>query len=200
MKISLLAAALFAAFVPIRAQEPAASGSSAPLETPSLLPNQSLFPSIPAPSESVPATPPSTNSKAETAPSPAATPETLKKGTAEQLRQAIQLRELKTQILGTTELQALKAKAQCAKTEEARRILMRNYYTRLYSQIEQLDPSLHELVEKEWHDQLYRFEQHKVCPSVLIEPVTALPGSCSTDHAAPSPSPSPTPKKPSSTP
>jgi len=61
---------------------------------------------------------------------------------------------------------------------------MRNYYTLLYTQIEKLDPTLQPVLETQLHNILKRYEQHNVRPSELIEPIAALPGSSSADHAA----------------
>jgi len=116
-------------------------------------------------------------------PAAAATPQnSWKKGTAEQLREAIRIRELKTVVEENPEVLAQKATAQCAKTEEGRCVAMRNYYTLLYTKIEKIDPSLQSVLESQLHEILVRYEQHKVYPSVLIEPIAALPGSNSADH------------------
>lgn len=203
MKTFVLLAALGAAgLVTCLAQEPSVSGSSV-LETPILAPAQDLFPVIPSPAPAEAAQPEATPAPArpEATPAPSGAG-ALKKGTAEQLRQAIRMRELKTQALCDPAVQAEFEKARAAKTEEGRRVLMRNYYTLLYTKIEKLDASLYELAEKELRESLVRYEQHQVRPSVLIEKVTPLPGSRSEDHpgtpSAPAPQkpplPSPTPE------
>lgn len=197
MKTSvLLAAVLVAAFVPCQAQEPAVSSSSV-ADLPPLFPAQDLFPAVPAPSLA-----PAEAPQPEATPAPGTAGQAApKKGTAEQLRQAIRLRELKTEVKADPAVQAELDKARCAKTEEGRRRWMRNYYTLLYAKIDHLDPTLHDLVVKERIESLLRYEQHMVRPSVLIEPVTSIPGSCAADPIAPAPAaasqktpaPSPTP-------
>lgn len=194
---ALLAVALISGVLPARAQEAAAPsptqipGSAqdsgmAPLETPS------LFPAAPANGQPTPpsAAPEPQPAAPEATPAPAAGG----KGTAEQLRQAIRIRELKTLVLQDPQVLAEKCKADQTKTEEARRILMRNYYTLLYTKMEKIDPSLTETLEPQLATILRRYEQHNVCPSILIEDVTPLPGSCSTDHGAESGTPEGTPK------
>jgi hypothetical protein len=204
MKKSALLAVLSAALLPPlgHAQEPALTGSAP--ET-SLLPSQDLFPSIPAPADRpqpVPAEPEASQPQAKSSPSPDA--DSMKKGTSAQLRQAVRIRQLKTALLADPVIEGELARARCAKTEEGRRVLMRNYYTLLYTRIEKLDPSVYEMAEKELQESLARYEQTKVRPSILIEPgIRPLPGSCSADHApgkckpsapaTPAPTPAPTP-------
>ena len=167
---------------PLNSLMPEQAGATDPLQAPNLMPP---VPAVsPAPEASV----------------PPATQTSFKKGTAEQLRQSIQIRELRTVVEQDPEVIAQKATAQIAKTEEGRRVAMRNYYTLLYTKIEKLDPSLQPVLERQLHDVLTRYEQHNVCPtSVLIEPIDAIPGSDSADHeikvAKSSASPEPTPKK-----
>ena len=190
----LIAAALVAGFSLAHAQEPAAtlgqpveSGTAAvlPVDEGSLLPPAPsgsgliLFPTAgatptPLPLPAVP----------ETASAIPAAPAALAKGSAEQLRQAIRIRELKTQVLEDPEVQAQKEGARCAQTNAGRCVWMRNYYTLLYTKMEKIDPSLTEELEKQLHELLGRYEQHNVRPSVLIECVQELPGSHSADHAA----------------
>jgi len=178
---ALFAAALIAASVLARAEGPQAQAPLEPLQTPDLF--------IPLPPAGTPVTPPPADPATE-APvkpaSPAKSPEALKNGTAEQLRQAIQIRELKTALLEDAEVQAWKATAASAKTEEGRRIAMRNYYTLLYTKMEKLapDPALFPVLEGQLHDLLISYEQHNVRPSVLTEPITPRPGSRAEDHAA----------------
>lgn len=199
----LLAAVLSTALViPGQAQEPVVSGSAADT-LPSPLPSADLFPSIPSPSQPQQPASPETP-EAEASPSPAAKPEVLdsmKKGTSAQLKQAIRMRQIKTDLLADPVIQGELAKARAAKTEEGHRVLMRNYYVLLYTRIEKIDPSLCDVAEKELHEALSRYEQHNVRPSVLIEPgVRPLPGSNAKDHSAsPTPTPTPTPS-PSPTP
>ncbi|XHR28706.1 MAG: hypothetical protein ACFUZC_22660 [Chthoniobacteraceae bacterium] len=192
--ISLLAAAFAAALTLTgRAQDPTGSGS-----TTDLLPPGDLFPSIPAPAQPAPEAPEPTTA----APTPAPArppvpdvPESMKKGTSAQLRQAIRMRQIKTDLLADPVIQAELARARAAKTEEGHRVLMRNYFLLLYTRIEKIDPSLCALAETELRNALLRYEQHNVCPSVLIEPgICPLPGSNSKDHpGAVPPSPTPTP-------
>ena len=186
----LFAATLIAGSAQVLAQDaatpvaPASSGPGTLMETGTSQPLLQTPELLPPPS----ATPP------EATPAPGA-PAALKKGSADQLRQAIRIRELKTQALEDPTVQAQKANADCAKTEEGRRVLMRNYYTLLYTKIEQLDPSLRPILEPDLHNILAGYEQHNVCPSVLIEPVVALPGSSAADHGAAIESTSAKPKK-----
>jgi len=164
---------------------PTEAGTLQPLQTQDLLLAPTLKEVMPAPAAAATAT-------AATPPVP------WKKGTAEQLREAIRIRELKTVVEEDPAVVAQKATAQCAKTEEGRCVAMRNYYTLLYTKIEKLDPSLQPVLEGQLHDILLRYEQHKVYPSVLIEPIAALPGSDSADHgteAEKAASSSETPKK-----
>ena len=72
---------------------------------------------------------------------------------------------------------------------------MRNYYTLLYTQMEKLDPTLQPVLETQLHNILRRYEQHNVRPTELIEPIAALPGSSSADHAAATPSADEAPAK-----
>jgi len=190
MKKTTLLAALFSAalMAPGLAQGPAISGTASDLL---FAPAGDLFPTIPAPSG--PAEQPQAPSeepapKAATTPDEPASPNTaesgqFKKGTAAQLRQAVRMRQLKTQLLDDATIQGELARARCATTEEGRRVLMRNYYTLLYTKIEKLDPTLFELAERELYDALVRFEQHQIRPSILIEPgICPLPNSRSADH------------------
>ena len=162
---SILLALLVGGLALARAEEtatpvsPAESGASQVLQTPDLMP---------APLPPAPAT--------------AAPQGALKKGTAEELRQAIRIRELRTVVEEDPAVVEQKATAQGAKTEAGRCVAMRNYYTLLYTKIEQLDPSLKPVLETQLHYILRRYEQLRVRPTVLIEPIPALPGSRSTDH------------------
>ena len=161
----LLFASLVCGLALARAEETAAPGDPMQNGTPQVLQTQDLMP-VPAavtPAEAAPHAP-------------------LEKGTAEQLRQAIRIRELKTVVEEDSEVVAQKATAECAKTEAGRCVAMRNYYTLLYTKMEKLDPSLSPVLEGQLHGILTRYEQHNVCPSVLIEPVVALPGSHSAEH------------------
>jgi hypothetical protein len=107
----------------------------------------------------------------------------LKKGTAEQLRQAIRIRELKTVALKDPAIIAERQKAEAALTYEGRRVAMRNYYTMLHAKIVSLDASLKEVLEIELRKKLSSLEQHRVRPSKLIEPIKEVAGSRSTDYA-----------------
>ncbi|MDD5349191.1 MAG: hypothetical protein PHQ12_03165 [Chthoniobacteraceae bacterium] len=201
----LLAAALLSGVLPVRAEEAVSDKNLlgpvqdiGTLQPPAAAP-ASLFPSAPANGAPAPAPSPEPQlavpeTQPTPLPSPAASPDTSKKGSIEQLRQAVRIRELKTVAEEDPQVQEEKAKASLTKTAEGRRILMRNYYTLLYTKMEKLDPSLKEPLELQLHDTLRNYEQHLVYPSVLIENVTALPGSCSADHAAPGASPDATPK------
>ncbi len=210
MKKTILLAALISAalMAPGQAQQPAMTGSASDLL---FAPAGDLFPSLPAapaptepqPEAQAPAPSPKAEAKAQEEPGNAESAEggQYKKGTAAQLRLAVRMRELKTQLQDDAAIQGELARARCAKTEEGRRILMRNYYTLLYTKIQKLDPSLFELAEREMHFALARYEQHQIHPTVLIEPgISPLPKSCSTDHLpgkctppAPTPQPSATP-------
>ena len=195
----LLSATLIAGFAVAQAQEvvpvvPAATAPSVENGTPQpSLSTPDLFPSVPQTDTSVP----TTTSPVVPSEPLAVQPAPLKKGTAEQLRQAIQIRELKTKVLEDPQVVTHRAAAECAKTEEGRRISMRNYYTLLYTKIGQLDPSLTPLLNAQLHDILVRYEQHNVRPSILIECVSPLPGSASTDHAGLPGKPAPAPEAPS---
>ena len=112
-------------------------------------------------------------------------PKPLKNGTAEQLRQAIRIRELKTQLENNPDIVAQRTLAGKAKTNAGMRAALRNYYTLLYTKIEKIDPSLHDVVEGILFTKLSGLEQHKVRPSKLIEAIPEVPGSHSTDHTPP---------------
>jgi hypothetical protein len=116
-------------------------------------------------------------------PAPVVPQAPLKKGTAEELRQAVRIRELKTLVGEDPAVIQQKATAQCAKTEAGRCVAMRNYYTLLYTKIGTLDPSLRPVLETQLCGILVRYEQSNIRPTVLIEPIAALPGSRSADHA-----------------
>jgi hypothetical protein len=201
----LIVTALVAGFALAHAQElaPAAtnSGTAATLPTNegSLLPPlptdsglitypQAAATPAPAPAEAASGT-------ASTPTPPAAAD--LSKGSAEQLRQAIRIRELKTQVLEDPLVQEQKTGAQCAKTNAGRCVWMRNFYTLLYTKIEKIDPSLTVELESQLHDVLARYEQHHVRPSVLVECVKELPGSHSADHVSQSEKSDKSPEKPS---
>jgi len=99
------------------------------------------------------------------------------------LRQAIRIRELKTQILNdvsnpiTALILVEKAKAKGATTYEGRRVALRNYHTLLAKRIVALDGSLKQPVEADLYNKLRELEQRRVRPSVLIEPVAPVEGS-----------------------
>lgn len=216
-KTILLAALVSAALMaPGQAQQPAVTGNASDLL---FAPSGDLFPVVPAaPAATEPSQPesqapsPKAEAKAQDEPvnNESAEGNQYKKGTAAQLRMAVRMRQLKTQLLDDAAIQGELARARCAKTEEGRRILMRNYYTLLYTKIQKLDPSLFELAEREMHVALARYEQHQIHPSVLIEPgIHPLPNSCSTDHlpgkctpptATPAPSATPAIAQPMPTP
>lgn len=183
----LIAAALVAGFAiaPLQAQDNA------------LMPmgNAPLLPSIPeglivAPPPTVAPTP-SIAAPAEPAATPPVSP---KKGSADELRQAIWIRELRTLVLEYPSVQAQKQGAECAKTNTGRNAWMRNYYTLIYTNMERLAPSLHDVLEDQLCGILERFEQHKVYPSPLIENVVELPGSHSADHVISGAKPTPASK------
>lgn len=189
---SILLTALLSGFALAHAQDAAAPTPSsdsvilAPLQTQDLL----LAPIPPAPSPVAPAA-----AEVEVPPTTAAAaPVTFKVGGAEKLRETVRIRELKTIAEEEPEVLAQKATARCAKTEEGRRVAMRNYYALLYKNIEKLDPSLEPVLEGQLHLLLFKYEQHQVCPSVLIEPIAAVPGSNSADHGTEAEKATPTPK------
>lgn len=172
-RLLLLTAAVLAGSAMARAEGEA---TLEPLQTPDLF--APISPASPAPAETPAVTPAPSESTSTTK-----APEALKQGTAEQLRQAVRIRELKTVMQEDPEVQGWRAKAACTKTEEGRRVAMRNYYTVLYTKIEKLDPTLFPVLEGQLHDLLASYEQHSIRPSVLIEVITPLPGSRSEDHA-----------------
>ena len=186
---SILLALLVGGLALARAEEATEPGSPAAPLAPQTLqtPDLMLAPIPPSPA----ATP------VPEAPEPTAItpPVALGKGTAEQLRQAIRIRELRTLAEEDPAVLAQKATAQGAKTEAGRCVAMRNYYTLLYTQMEKLDPTLQPVLETQLHNILRRYEQHNVRPTELIEPIAALPGSSSADHAAATPSADEAPAK-----
>jgi len=190
----LIAVALVAGFALAHAQEltPAADSHPAASGTATVLPADegSLLPSLPAgsglitfPQAAVTPSPVPSETPLETV---SVTPPgvDLSKGSAEQLRRAIRIRELKTRFLEDPEVQAQKLGAQCARTNAGRCVWMRNFYTLLYTKMEKSDPSLTVELESQLHDVLGRYEQHQVRPSVLVECVKELPGSHSADHVS----------------
>lgn len=110
----------------------------------------------------------------ENAPASAAA---LKKGTAEQLRQAARIRELKTLSKTDPEIQAQLAAEQTATTPEGHRTALRNYYTLLYRKIAKLDPSVESVAIAELRGKLTALEQSHIRPSTLIEAIKPVPGS-----------------------
>ena len=169
---------------------PTEAATLQPLQTQDLLLAPTLQEVIPAPAPAFSPAPFEVPSTAAPVPVPAG------KGAAEQQREAIKIRELKTVVEEDPEVVAQKSTAECAKTEEGRRVAMRNYYTLLYTKIEKLDPSLEPVLEKQLHGILLRYEQHAVRPSVLIEPIAALPGSHSEDHGITEENPAASPEAP----
>lgn len=166
---------------------PAAAPGQSPgpaLEEPAQLPPlplmpQPLPPAAPAKSPS-PVTPPA--GKQGKAAKAGATPTPIPL-TAEQLRKNIRLCELTTQVLREDRsVTKMRRTAELAKTFEGRRTALRDYYTLLYTKIEKLDPTLHDLVEQILFTHLYALEQHRVRPSKLLEPIPVLPGSHAEDH------------------
>ncbi|MEI6560533.1 MAG: hypothetical protein WCO68_00435 [Verrucomicrobiota bacterium] len=174
---SILLALLVGGLALARAQEAPAPGSLAEPMAPTLQTPDLMLAPIPPPPAATPA---------PEAPAPALVtpPVALQKGTAEQLRQAIRIRELRTLAEEDPAVIAQKTTAQCAKTEAGRCVAMRNYYTLLYTQMEKLDPTLRPLLETQLHNTLIRYEQHNVRPTELIEQIASLPGSSSADHTA----------------
>ena len=118
--------------------------------------------------------------EAKPSPTPAKGPA---KGTAEQLRQAIRIRELQTRVLRTdAEVNAQRALAERVRTPNGRRVAMRNYYTLLYTRMEKLDPSLKDPLERVLYQQLAMLEQKRLRPAPLIEAVPEVPHSRAKDH------------------
>jgi len=105
------------------------------------------------------------------------------KGSAEQLRRDIRIRELKTQVEQDPEVVAALEVAKHTKTAEGHRTAMRNYYTLIATKVEKLDPSVRGPIEGWLYGHLFSYEQHRVRPSKLIENIRPLPGSSSKDHA-----------------
>ena len=135
------------------------------------------------------------------APTPTPLP---KKGTIEQLRTSVRIRELQTRVLlNDPEITAQCAIADKARTPNGYRAAMRNYYSLLTAKIERIDPSLTPVLELRLYQQLYALEQHKLRPARLLEPIAPVKGSNSADHAPPtvsgtakSASPPPPPEAP----
>lgn len=188
---AFLAALLIAGVSLARAQE--ASPEAAPVQIgPSI--SDTLFPVTPVPAETSPTPAPTstpalapaelpTDPGAPSLTEPAKTPTSAaKKGSSEQLRQNIRIRELKTQVLADPEVEAQLQLAEKAKTEEGRRTLLRNHYALLYTKMEKLDPSLTTVLETQLFVILKGLEQTQVRPTQLTEKVVALPGSRSADH------------------
>jgi len=97
--------------------------------------------------------------------------------TADRLRAAIRIRELKTLSVREPEIVAQRELADHAKTYEGRRTALRNYYTLLSRSIIRKDAKLKEPVEAELTRKLKDLEQDKVRPSILVEPIEPVPGS-----------------------
>lgn len=142
-----------------------------------LIPQQGFGPAPKeAPSPEVPAAPAGVPQVTPT-PAPA-------KGTAEALRRAVRMRQLKTQVEQEPEVVHWLEVANCARTAEGRRVAMRNHYTLIAQKVEKLDPSLKNGMEAWLYPLLFSEEQHRVRPSKLIEDIHPIPGSSSKDHAA----------------
>ncbi len=97
--------------------------------------------------------------------------------TADRLRAAIKIRELKTISLREPEIIAQRELARDAKTYEGRRTALRNYYTLLSRSIIKKDATLKEPVEVDLAKKLADLEQDEIRPSVLIEAIEPVPGS-----------------------
>ncbi len=101
----------------------------------------------------------------------------LQEATADQLRRAVKIRQLKTVVLREPAIVTQKELADTAKTYEGRRTALRNYYTLIARSIVKKDASLKESVEADLAKRLSALEQKRVHPSVLIEPIEPVPGS-----------------------
>lgn len=199
---AIAAATLIVGFAPIRAQEVAPSGGPPPLVLDKPVPVATPAapqPGIPVP-QPLPLMPEATKGPP---PKPSAAHNGMgvliqgKKGklpvgtgTIDELRQNVRIRELTTQILQeNAEIREWRVKAGQTRTYAGERAALRNYYTLLYTQIEKLDPSLHDVMERRLYTELFALEQHRIRPSKLIEPIVELPGSHSADHVAAKPGP-----------
>ncbi len=101
----------------------------------------------------------------------------LKKGTAEQLRQVIRIRQLRTIAQRDPVIRNERLRAEAARTPEGRRTLLRNYYVLVYNRMVHLEPSLKAELEADLIVKLNRLEQKNIRPSQLVEPYQPLPGS-----------------------
>lgn len=115
-----------------------------------------------------------------TAPTPSSSsenPPALKRGTAEQLRLAARIRELKTIAQSDPEVLAQLELERKATTPEGHRTAMRNYYTLLYRKIAKLDPSVEKAALQQLQAKLATLRQSRIRPSTLIEDIKRVPGS-----------------------
>ncbi|HWL54836.1 MAG TPA: hypothetical protein VNQ90_20505 [Chthoniobacteraceae bacterium] len=172
----LLCALLFGALLPVAAQEATEEEMTPPAEI-DLQAVQTEEPVVPATydpamDEPLPLLPdlPATDANFfDTAPTGVST--------ADRLRAAIRIRELKTISQREPEIVAQRDLARDAKTYEGRRTALRNYYTLLSRSIIKKDATIKEPVEAELSRKLKDLEQDKVRPSVLIEAIEPVPGS-----------------------
>ena len=194
---AIAAAMLIVSFTPIRAQEATPVGSPPPLALDKPVPVASPAPPqpgipVPQPLPLMPQTAKGTPAKPSAAHNGIGALTQGKKGklpvetgTIDELRRNVRIRELTIQILQeNAEIREWRVKADHTRTYAGERAALRNYYTLLYTQIEKLDPSLHDVVERRLYTELFALEQHRIRPSKLIEPIVELPGSHSADHAA----------------
>ena len=214
MKHAILAAVLLAGLAPLLAEDAGSPESTFSLNPGpvTLTPSEPAPRSVAAPGAPLPESPPSlplipqalpgippaasvTGSAQSTPAQPAPVSASVSvKGSAEQLRQAIRIRELKTKVLlADAEVNAQRALADRARTPNGRRAALRNYYALLYTKIEKLDPTLKDTMEGVLYGQLLGLEQHRLVPAPLVEAIRELPGSHSDDHKPPGPAPTPTP-------
>ena len=167
--------------LPLPAPAPIPSIPSQPTAAPAQE-NPPPLPLVPQPLPGIASTPPLVTGTVPVAPGPVVLP---KLGTAEQLRMAIRIRELKTRVLNSDpEVNAQLDLANHARTSNGRRAAMRNYYALLYTRIEKLDPTLTPAMEHALFRRLIILEPNRVAPAPLIEPIAELPGSHFKDHLA----------------
>jgi hypothetical protein len=90
---------------------------------------------------------------------------------AERLRQAIRIREMKTEMLTDPDLAFQSKQSKEAKTPEGHRVALRNFYTALYTKMKAKEPSLSEPLQAELTQHLAILAQRSIRPTPLVEAI-----------------------------
>jgi hypothetical protein len=116
-------------------------------------------------------------------------PQALEHGFSVQQETLVRIRELKTEETQQADVRELRERARQARTEEARRVLMRNYYTLVYTRMIRREPTLKPVLEAQLRAILLTYEQNRIRPTLAKEKVESLSSSRSADYATPAPTP-----------